>query len=76
MDAAYPHPDNSLRNAAVGAVVSFPSPTKQPDFDFESSNSTHLSFFLFSHQGSDYFGACWENRIKKEEVDIVFVEHG
>ncbi|KAL7417666.1 hypothetical protein BDY24DRAFT_375666 [Mrakia frigida] len=46
MDAAYPHPDNSLRNAAVGAV------------------------------GSDYFGACWENRIKKEEVDIVFVEHG
>jgi len=23
MKAAYPHPDNSLRNAAVGAVVSF-----------------------------------------------------
>jgi hypothetical protein len=46
LNEAYPHPENSLRNAAVGAV------------------------------GSDYFGACWENRIKKDEVDIVFVEHG
>ena len=26
--------------------------------------------------GSDYFGACWENLIKKDEVDIIFVEHG
>lgn len=40
----YPHPDNSFRNGAVGAV------------------------------GSDFFGACWENRIHKDEVDLILIE--
>ncbi|KAL7412652.1 hypothetical protein BDY24DRAFT_416030 [Mrakia frigida] len=46
LSEAHPHPQNSLRNAAIPAV------------------------------GSRFFAACLENEIKKNEVDIIFLEHG